>query len=58
VARVALITGITGRDGSYLAELLPSKRMRAGTLHGAPANRRLRFCCRFVADSGWTWAPS
>ena len=26
--KVALITGITGQDGSYLAELLISKAMR------------------------------
>ena len=32
--RRALITGITGQDGSYLAELLPRRRVR-GRRHGA-----------------------
>src|SRR6202140_2997540 len=32
MARTALVTGITGQDGSYLAELLPAK---AYEVHGA-----------------------
>lgn len=42
--RVALITGITGQDGSYLAELLVSKGYRVvGMVRRASSDKFLRF---------------
>ena len=38
MAKTALITGITGQDGSYLAELLLAQGLQ-GRRHGAPAER-------------------
>ena len=35
MAKIALITGVTGQDGSYLAELLLEKGVR-GARHQAP----------------------
>ena len=32
--KVALITGVTGQDGSYLAEFLPRKDMKFMVLNG------------------------
>ena len=37
MSKRALITGITGQDGSYLAELLLGRGMRYTGLSGAPA---------------------
>ena len=34
--KTALITGITGQDGSYLAELLIEKDMKYMELYGVP----------------------
>ena len=39
MAKVALITGITGQDGSYLAELLLKKGY---TVHGSCAGQHLQ----------------
>ena len=42
--KVALITGITGQDGSYLAELLVSKGYRVvGMVRRASSDKFLRF---------------
>ena len=47
---VALITGITGQDGSYLAELLISKGYE---VHGLIPI----FFCPLVQYSGFLFAP-
>ena len=39
--KVALITGITGQDGSYLAELLLEKGYM---VHGIKRNSNMRHC--------------
>ena len=47
--RTALITGITGQDGSYLAELLLSKRYRViGMVRRSSCDRRI-----FSISSRW-----
>lgn len=49
-AKRALITGITGQDGSFLAELLLGKGYEvSGVVHGEPSERRLG-CSEHLRD--------
>ena len=51
--RVALITGITGQDGSYLAEYLLSKEY---SIYGLVNKKKQSFFNYFIIDAiriGW-----
>ena len=56
LARRALITGITGQDGSYLAEYLLAQGYEVWGLVRGQANPRVRRLRKLLGTSGWSAA--
>ncbi len=51
MARIALITGITGQDGSYLAEHLLAQGYEVHGMRRAPARNTRRISSTFRIES-------